>query len=543
MFKTMTVKARMSLLVGMIVVFAFSIGLLGFMSSVMLSSKIKEMNIGGVLATRHLANAQDAMWQLRFGVSQYLAVPDPDSRKKIIDQSPQWFGVMDENLKLYAEGNVTDEARGALKAMTDIYSQYKEARPKWFELMEAGKTDEAAEFRSKTILISGAGTVKALGKLIEIQTNRSDHIIKDSNATALKAEILIIGVSIILILSSVAVAFWIARSILKQLGGEPDHVAAVVRMVADGDLTVTVDMESSDKTSLFASVNDMVIKLRKTLSTINISGGSVAGNAEQLSATVHQMTDSIVEQTGRTNQIATAATEMSQTVIDIARNASNIAVSATDTLNVANDGAKVVDKTVNEVQEIAKTVSESSQLITSLGDRSKQIGEIIDVIKDIADQTNLLALNAAIEAARAGEQGRGFAVVADEVRKLAERTAKATTEIGEMINAIQGETEKAVSAMGESLQRVQSGVDFSKQAGEGLQKIVDSANGLQLMVQQIASATEEMSTVSEGIGSDIETVASVSKELSDSASGLSDAANSLAGLSKDLKEEVLKFKL
>jgi len=543
MLKTMTVKARMSLLVGIMVVLTFSTGVIGFMISVTLSSKVKEMSTDGVVATRRLSAAQDAMWQLRFGISQYLAVPDPSSRKKIIDESPRWLGVMDENLNLYSNGSLTDEARGALKDVTEIFNQYKEARPKWFELMEAGKTDEAAEFRSKTILISGSGTVKALSKLIEIQTNRSDQMIKDSDAVAIKAESLIIVVSIILIFSSIVVTFWIARSLLKQLGGEPDHVADVVRRVADGDLTVTVDIESNDKTSLFASVKDMVIKLRETLSDVNISGGSLAGHAEQLSATVHLMTDSIVEQTGRTNQIATAASEMSQTVMDIAGNASNIASSATDTLNIAGDGAKVVDKTVTEVQEIAKTVSESSQLITSLGDRSKQIGEIVGVIKDIADQTNLLALNAAIEAARAGDQGRGFAVVADEVRKLAERTAKATTEISEMINAIQGETEKAVSAMGESLRRVQSGVDFSKQAGEGLQKIVNSVNGLQTMVHQIASATEEMSTVSEGIGRDIETVASVSKELSDSANGLSQSANSLAGLSTNLKEEIHKFKL
>src|SRR5208283_2702418 len=169
----MTVKARMGLLAGVTIFFTLLIGTIGFIGTVRLSSKLNEMNTGGVLATRYLANAQDAMWQLRFGISQYLAVPDPEKRKKIIDESPKWFGIMDENLKHYALTNLTGEAKEELKKLGETYSRYKEARPKWFELMEAGKTDEAAEFRSKTILISGAESVKALTGLIEIQTKDS----------------------------------------------------------------------------------------------------------------------------------------------------------------------------------------------------------------------------------------------------------------------------------------------------------------------------------------------------------------------------------
>jgi methyl-accepting chemotaxis protein len=251
----------------------------------------------------------------------------------------------------------------------------------------------------------------------------------------------------------------------------------------------------------------------------------------------------VEEQSGRATQVATASTEMSQTVIDIAKNASDIAMSASDTLTTARAGENVVSRTVQEVQEIARTVSESSGLMTSLGNRSRQIGEIVDVIKDIADQTNLLALNAAIEAARAGEQGRGFAVVADEVRKLAERTGKATTEISEMITAIQGETQRAVSGMGESLSKVEAGTSLSREAGEALHKIVDSVNALQAMVQQIASATEEMSTVSEGINMDIEAIASLSKETSSDAGQIAAESRDLTGLASNLKKTTSQFRL
>ncbi len=179
----------------------------------------------------------------------------------------------------------------------------------------------------------------------------------------------------------------------------------------------------------------------------------------------------------------------------------------------------------------------------ALGDRSKQIGEIVSVIKDIADQTNLLALNAAIEAARAGEQGRGFAVVADEVRKLAEKTAHSTSEIGGMINAIQAETEKAVVSMGEGTKKVKVGVELANQAGEGLHKIVDSVNGLQTMVQQIASATEEMSTVSEQISGDIEVIAAVSKETSAGSCQIGQESANLSKMATELRTDVSRFRV
>ena len=195
------------------------------------------------------------------------------------------------------------------------------------------------------------------------------------------------------------------------------------------------------------------------------------------------------------------------------------------------------------VKAIAQTVSESAGLMTSLGERSKQIGDIVSVIKDIADQTNLLALNAAIEAARAGEQGRGFAVVADEVRKLAERTTKATSEIGSMIGAIQDEVDKAVVSMGEGTKRVETGVEYSTNAGNALSDIVKSVENLQSMVQQIASATEEMSSVSEQISGDIETIANVSRETSTGSEQIAESSSELAKLASNLSNMVRQFKV
>ena len=539
----MTIKARLGIFISITIGFSVVIAIIGFWGAVNLSSRLNEMSKDGVLATRYLAETQDAMWQLRYGISQYLAVPDPASRQKIINESPKWFGIMDENLKLYGGLNLTREAKDGLQKMIEMFEQYKESRPNWLKLMEANKIKEAAEFRSRTILVSGAATVRNLNTLIELQTKHSNEIDVSSSVSVRKLKIFICLVSAILVLSSLAVAFWIARSLLGQLGGEPEYVTGVARRVADGDLTMNIGTKEADATSMLHAMKNMVTKLKGIVGKARETADHVASAGQQLSASSEQMSKGVAEQAGRVTQIASASTEMTQTVVDMARNASKIALSAKETSGIAEQGEKIVSKSIVEVKTIADTVNESSMLIASLGKRSQQIGEIIGVIDDIANQTNLLALNAAIEAARAGEQGRGFAVVADEVKKLAEKTANSTSEIEPMIKDIQGEVQKAVSSMQEVTKRVEVGVALSAQAGSALHNIVKSVNDLQSMVQQIAAATEEMSTTSEAIGGDIEKIAVFSKETSTSAGEVAKSSTDLAMLASNLQEIVTHFKI
>jgi methyl-accepting chemotaxis protein len=212
-------------------------------------------------------------------------------------------------------------------------------------------------------------------------------------------------------------------------------------------------------------------------------------------------------------------------------------------VKTAENGNNIVNKSVMEVKEIAKTVQKSSDLVKDLGNQSVKIGEIVNVINEIADQTNLLALNAAIEAARAGDAGRGFAVVADEVKKLAERTSKSTQEIGGMIGGIKSVVEKAVESMDEAFASVKAGVEFSSEAGGALVQIVSSASDLQFMVQQIATAIEEMNSTTEEISRDIGHVASETKNASKSAEQVTQAAVELSNLSVTLENSVKEFKV
>jgi len=355
-----------------------------------------------------------------------------------------------------------------------------------------------------------------------------------------KSKFVLFAISCLALLVSVAIAVFISKSITRPVA----EAVNILRQLAGGNLTVGIAVDSKcEMGQMLTAMKDMTEKLKKLITDIKSTADNVASASNQLSASSEQMSRGVTEQSGRASQIATSSSEMSQTVVDIAKNASSIEASATKTTKVAQDGEKIVGRSVEEVKAIADTVRESGQLMGSLGERSKQIGEIVSVINDIADQTNLLALNAAIEAARAGEQGRGFAVVADEVRKLAERTAKATSEIGDMIKGIQDEVEKAVTAMNDGTERVNVGVELSVQAGNALRDIVKSVNNLQTMVQQIASATEEMSTVSETISSDIETIASVSKETSAGSEQIAQASSDLARLASNLQNIVGQFKV
>jgi len=234
---------------------------------------------------------------------------------------------------------------------------------------------------------------------------------------------------------------------------------------------------------------------------------------------------------------------MTQTTQEIAQNLSDISVYSAETSDKAKHSKESVNESTEGVMKIKNTVDLSSQLVTKLGTSSEQIIEIVSVISDIADQTNLLALNAAIEAARAGEHGRGFAVVADEVRKLAERTQTATTEISELVTKTQSGIKNVISSMTEVKGNVDEGVKLSELVAESLDVIVESVNSLEEMVTSISSATSEMASTSNQIQMDIDAVATVSSEITDTSNHIAESSSNLENMSDDMKSLVSQFKI
>jgi methyl-accepting chemotaxis protein len=317
-----------------------------------------------------------------------------------------------------------------------------------------------------------------------------------------------------------------------------------MRKFSNGDLTIAVVKDKEDDLGkLFDGFNQTVDMIRNLIANVTESIHATASASNQISSSSEEMAAGAQEQSSQTTEVASAIEQMSKTILDTTRNAGRAAEAAKNAGFIAKEGGKVVQETVAGMTRIAEVVKNTAQTIQELGRSSDQIGEIIQVIDDIADQTNLLALNAAIEAARAGEQGRGFAVVADEVRKLAERTTKATKEIAGMINKIQKETNDAVLSMTAGTQEVEHGKILADKAGDALNEIIKGSSEVVDMVNQVAAASAEQSSAAEQISRNIEGINNVAQESAQGIQQIARASEDLSNLTINLQEMVSEFKV
>jgi methyl-accepting chemotaxis protein len=355
-----------------------------------------------------------------------------------------------------------------------------------------------------------------------------------------KIKLVVVGLTALILLLSGIFSRWFIYHLFKPL----NQVLESVKQVAKGDLTARCHIKTHDELGMLADeVNVMAENLQITMEQVVQCSTQVASAAGQLYSTSEQMATGAEEVAAQTGTVATAGEEMAMTSTEISNNCSTAAQGARQASDRALAGAAVVEGTVTVMNRIAEQVRSTAQSVEGLGARGDQIGEIIGTIEDIADQTNLLALNAAIEAARAGEQGRGFAVVADEVRALAERTTRATREIGEMIKAIQNETRSAVAAMEKGVKEVETGTGEASRSGEALQDILEQINTVVSQVNQIAVAAEQQTAITGEISSNIHQITEVVAGTARGAQESATAASQLASLAGTMQHLVDQFKL
>ncbi|MCC6969993.1 MAG: methyl-accepting chemotaxis protein [Phycisphaerales bacterium] len=357
---------------------------------------------------------------------------------------------------------------------------------------------------------------------------------------AIRAEVaMVVGVSALAVLGF---GLFLASRITKPI----NSLGARMKDIAEGegDLTQRVPASGNDEiATLSSSFNTFVDKIHATIKQVATTTNELAAAATQIAASAEEMASGITRQEQQTSQVSAAVVEMSASVGEVAQKAKDVNLASDAARDNASKGGNIVQQTVSEIMGIAEDVGQSAESVTELGKQSEQIGEIIQVINEIAEQTNLLALNAAIEAARAGEHGRGFAVVADEVRKLAERTTQATDEVAKSIKAIQGQTGTAVQQIEAGSSRVNKGVDLATNAGTALKSIVEGSARLSEMVAAIAAAAEQQSAASEQITRSVEQISSVTRETSQGASQSAQAAAGLSEQAERLRSLVGAFKI
>ena len=354
------------------------------------------------------------------------------------------------------------------------------------------------------------------------------------------AALMLGGVSAVLIVLLILLGWRIAAGVLRQLGGEPATAVAVMQRIADGDLSASVDAPPG---SLLHSLGSMVASLRSLIQEINRSAALLVGNAEEISRASTEVSAAAGQQADATSAMAAAIEQLTVSSTHISDSARDTENDSREAMSLAGEGNGRVRQASGAIQKIAATVTDASERIRALEGRALQISSIANVIKDIAGQTNLLALNAAIEAARAGEQGRGFAVVADEVRKLAERTSTATTEIEQMIAGIQGDTEGAVGAMNEALPEVEQGVQLAQSAAESLQAIENGAGRTLERVREVAAATQEQGSASTSIAQRVEQIAQMVEETTATVRSTADNAVQLERIAQGLQAQIARFRV
>ncbi|MBC8018657.1 MAG: MCP four helix bundle domain-containing protein [Verrucomicrobia bacterium] len=443
--------------------------------------------------------------------------------------------------KKYSATPLSEEEKALAKKYEESAGTYQQTVAKVFELMESDKFADAEVLVNKDLDTTFNQSNQALSTLVKYQSAEAHKLhkrISDNAVSSTISSIIAIAVGILISIGAVLV-------LIRAIAVPVNTTAAMLKDIAqgEGDLTKRLKLSATDEVGNMGSYfNTFIERLHDIIEKVTDDMVRVSGTANRMLNNSTVMTAASDRAASGVSSVATASEEMAATSNDIAVNCQSAADSAKQSADLALLSSGVVKESVIIMGRIASEVKGAAKTIEQLGLQSNRIREIINTIEDIADQTNLLALNAAIEAARAGDQGRGFAVVADEVRALAERTARATREIGEMIKSVQQQTKDAVSVMEKGVREVENGTRESARSAEALENLLEQINMVAMQVSQIATAAEEQTATTNEITMNIQAINEEvlkTRELAHSSSGESAG---LGKLSEKLQDGVRAFK-
>ena len=500
----------------------------------------EDITLSSVPSIRALDEFTQLTLRLRVLSYRLLTNREPDVQQKTLES----FDVRNQQIRtaqaVYEKLIDSSEERAAYDEYVRLLAQYHQIEERMKSLSRANQVEELRTLLN-TELLSNSDQVNAvLNRLLDI----NNKMALATNQQAADQYDLAFELVVILLILATALTMLFAWLLTRSITQPIAQALDAAEEIAEGNLTRPIKVEGNDEAGrLLLAMAKMQDKLKDTLQRISGSATQLASAAEELNAVTDESARGLTQQNNEIEQAATAVNEMTSAVEEVARNAVSTSEASKNATSSAGDGRDLVQETVSAIERMSSDVQATATLIGNLAEESRDIGKVLDVIRGLADQTNLLALNAAIEAARAGEAGRGFAVVADEVRALAHRTQQSTSEIERMIGSIQAGTEHAVDSMRNSTERAESTLNIAKGAGMSLDTINTAIVEINERNLVIASAAEEQAQVAREVDRNLVNIRDLSVQSATGASQTSAASSELSRLAVDLNGMVGRFRL
>ncbi|OIN43612.1 methyl-accepting chemotaxis protein [Pseudomonas azotoformans] len=500
----------------------------------------EDITLSSVPSIRALDEFTQLTLRLRVLSYRLLTNREPDVQQKTLEA----FELRNQQIRtaqgIYEKLIESPEERSTYDEYVRLLGQYHQIEERMKSLSRANQVEELRSLLNTELLSNSEQVNAVLTRLLDLNNKMALATNKDAEDQYNMAFNMVVSLLVVATLLTLLFAWLLTRSITLPIA----QALEAAEEVAEGNLTRPIKVDGNDEAGrLLAAMAKMQDKLRDTLQRIAGSATQLASAAEELNAVTDESARGLTQQNNEIEQAATAVNEMTSAVEEVARNAVSTSEASRNATTSAGDGRDLVQETVSAIERMSGDVQATATLIGDLANESRDIGKVLDVIRGLADQTNLLALNAAIEAARAGEAGRGFAVVADEVRALAHRTQQSTSEIERMIGSIQAGTEHAVDSMRNSTERAESTLNIAKGAGMSLDTINTAIVEINERNLVIASAAEEQAQVAREVDRNLVNIRDLSVQSATGASQTSAASSELSRLAVDLNGMVSRFRL